>query len=125
MAALPTVLVEWTSDKILFPLAQALLIAFVVLAIAISWWHALRAGRGRVSLEVTRCRESMALFYGAYVAITGLFVALSLSVEIAAEHRVFWAVLDTALIAYVCLLNRWFRNKLVGWFVELTKLERR
>ena len=124
MAALPTVLVEWTSDKILFPLAQALLIAFVVLAIAI-WWHALRAGRGGVSLEVTRSRESMALFYGAYVAITGLFVALSLSVEIAAEHRVFWAVLDTALIAYVCLLNPWFRNKLFGWFVELTKLERR
>lgn len=78
-----------------------------------------------MALQITRARESLALFYAAYVAITGLFVALSLSVDIAAEHRVFWAVLDTVLLAYVCLLNPWFRNKLVGWFVGLTRLERR
>ena len=122
---LPRAIIEWTSDEFLFPVVQTLLIAFVLVAIDISWWHAYRARRGGTSLEVTRSRESLALFYGAYVAITGLFVALSLSVNIADEHRVLWAVLDTALVAYVCLLNAWFRNKLVGWFVHLATLERR
>lgn len=125
MPTLPSIVVHWTSDEVLFPLAQVFLIAFVLLAASISWWHGMRAGRGSVALQVTRSPASMALFYGAYAAITGLFVALSLSVEIATHHRVFWAVVDTILVAYVCLCNAWFRNKLVGWSTALTQLERR
>ncbi len=57
----------------------------------------------------------MGRFYATFVFINGLFVAVCLSVEAVVGTRVFWVILDTALIAYVCLFNNWFRNKLLHW----------
>ncbi len=118
-------LVQWTTDAVFFPALQVLLAGFALFAALVSVWHARRAGRGGLTLQVTRSPQSMALFYGTYAAITGLLVALCLNVEIAAKHRVLWAVLDTLLVGYVCLFNAWFRNKLVGWGNALLKLEKR
>jgi hypothetical protein len=67
----------------------------------------------------------MGIFRGAYVAITGVLVAVCLRVEMVDHHRVLWAILDTVLVAYVCLLNPWFRNKLMGWANALSTLEKR
>ena len=54
-----------------------------------------------------------------YVAPTGVYVSLSLTVDVT---RVFFVFLD-AVIAYVCLLIRWFRNKLIGWSMNLVKID--
>jgi hypothetical protein len=67
----------------------------------------------------------MAIFYGTYAILTGLFISLSLSVELARNHRVLFVVLDVALIAYICLLNPWFRNTLIAWSQRLAKIETR
>lgn len=66
----------------------------------------------------------MGYFYATYLALTSVFVALSLHVELASSHRVFFVLLDTILIAYLCLFNQWFRNKLVGWIKRVSELER-
>jgi len=119
-------LTRWASDEVLFPGLQLVLIGFAVFAAMMDAWQARRAGRGGgVGLQVIRSERSMGLFYGTYAATTGLLVAVCLGVDMAAHHRVLWVILDTFLIAYVCLFNGWFRNKLVGWANALSKLEKR
>jgi len=125
MSDLATTLTELLSDGVLFPLLQGALVVFVLFAAFRSWLQARRAGRGGASLVVTRGEGSMSRFYGTYAAISGLFIALSLSVDVAKNHRIFWVLLDTVLVAYVCLLNPWFRNALLGWSEQLKKIERR
>jgi hypothetical protein len=62
-------------------------------------------------------------FYGMYAAASGLVIAISLTVDVAKNYRVFWALFDTGLVAYVCLYNPWFRNR--QWSERLTKVEER
>jgi type III secretory pathway component EscS len=76
-------------------------------------------------MQITRSDASMKLFYGTYAAISGLLVAICLSVDAAKDHRVLWLVVDIFAVAYVCLLNPWFRNHLVRFADYLTKLEKR
>ena|SRR3989442_1378467 len=120
-----TYLSDWTSDAVLFPALQVVLVAFALFAAFREWLIARKAGRGGVSLQVTRSDASMGRFYGTYAAINGLLVAICLTADIAKNHRVFWVVVDTALVAYVCLFNPWFRNLLLQWSEKLTKIEKR
>jgi len=113
------------SDAILFPVLQVVLVAFVLFAVLRNWIQARRAGRGGATLSVTRGEASMSRFYVTYAAISGLLIALCLTVDVARNHRILWVALDTMLVAYVCLLNPWFRNLLLGWADRLTKIERR
>ena len=110
---------EWFSDKYTFPIIQALLISFTIFALIKS-----TPGDG-VSLSVERGQLSMAIFYGFYVAASGLLIAINLSTEtkIAKDFRVFWSILDISLIFYLCLCNVWFRNKLLAWADILTKID--
>ena len=108
------------SGQVLFPLLQVALILFVLFAI---FRNRRQEKKGGPKLRVTRGKASMSRFYGAYAALSGLLVALCLSVNVADNHRVLWAILDTVLVAYVCLLNPWFRNVLLGWAQRLTKIE--
>jgi hypothetical protein len=120
-----TYFVKFLSDTYLFPALQIVLVTFFFLSLLMSFIGAIKAGRGGVSLAVTRGNESMGRFFGFYAAISGLLVAICLSSDFAKDHRVFWTVLDTTLVAYVCLFNIWFRNKLLGWVDHLTKIETR
>ena len=120
-----TYLSEWTSDAVLFPALQVGLVAFALFAAVREWFQARKAGRGGTSLQVTRGDASMGRFYGTYAAISGLLIAICLSVDVAKNHRVLWVVVDTALVAYVCLFNPWFRNLLLEWAGQLTKIEKR
>ena len=113
------------SDSILFWVLQAGLLLFALFAALRNWIAVRKAGRGKVTMQITRSDASMKLFYGTYAAISGLFVAICLSVDAAKDHRVLWLVLDIFSVAYVCLFNAWFRNHLVALANYLTKLEKR
>lgn len=113
------------SDTYLFPALQIALVSFFIFSLLMSLIQSIKAGKGGVSLTVTRGNESMGRFFGFYAAISGLLIAICLSTDYAKEHRVFWSVVDTLLVAYICLYNIWFRNKLLGWVAHLTKVEKR
>lgn len=113
------------SDRVLFPIVQCALAGFAIACFFFDRFHRWRAGGRGVAMTVTRGPTSMVLFYGAYVAFTGIFVSLALQVDLAKNHRVFFVVLDSLLIFYLCLLNFWFRNKLVGWANRLASIESR
>ena len=125
MPCLYTQIIKFLSDAYLFPALQIALVSFFIFSLLMSFIGAMRAGKGGVSLTVTRGNESMGRFFGFYAAISGLLVAICLSSDFAKDHRVFWSILDAALVAYVCLYNIWFRNKLLGWVAHLTKIETR
>lgn len=125
MSGLSIHLCELLSDAYLFPAIQIALLSFFFFSLLMSFMQSIKAGRGGVSLTVTRGNESMGRFFAFYAAISGLLVAICLSTDYAKDHRVFWSVLDVLLVAYVCLYNIWFRNKLLGWVDHLTKIETR
>lgn len=113
------------SDDVLFPVLQGALVALVLVAFLCNEIQARRAGRGGAKLTVTRGEKSMSIFYGTYAAITGLLVAICLSVDIARNHRTLWVALDTILVAYICLGNPCSRSLLLSWANRLTKIETR
>lgn len=119
------VVAEWLSDQYLFPALQALLGLLFLLAVAMEILSQARAGFGGGSLTVERSPETMKIFYGFYVVLSGLLVALCMGVDLAKEQRVLWVVLDVLIVSYVCLINPWFRSKLVGIAEHLRKLEKR
>lgn len=112
------------SDDFLFPAIQGGLILFVLTIAALDLRCRLHTRSGFNAL-ITRGDKSMAKFYGAYGVLTTVFVTLSVSVDYARSHRVFFVVLDVLLIAYACLLNAWFRSKLIGWTGTLSERENR
>ena len=114
-----------TSDAVMFWVLQFLILLMFILAAARNTIAEKKAGKGGAKLTVTRGKESMALFYGSYVALNGLLVALCLSVEVVKDYRVFWVVVDTMVPAYICLFNPWSRNKLLEWADRLRKIEAR
>lgn len=128
------VIVYFTSDRLWFPGLQCAVIGLAVFAMARECARslrgrvaqrlgALRCTRVGITAAITRADASMAVFYGTYGALNALVVAICL--EVTAEHKVFWCIIDTACIAYSCLLNSWFRNVLIGWSARLRTLERR
>ncbi len=120
-----TTLSELLSDAVLFPALQVALVMFMLFAALRNWLQDRKVGRGSVTATVLRGDGSMARFYGTYAAISGLLIAICLSVDVAKDHRVLWVVIDTVLVAYVCLFNPWFRNLLIGCAGRLTKIEKR
>ena len=55
------------SDKTMFWMLQLTLMSLVVISIFKS-----RVGKGAVSVSIDRGKESVAIFYGAYISISGL-----------------------------------------------------
>ena len=113
----------FASDDVLFWVLQALIFLVTLAAFIANKVAEHRAGKGGVTLSVKRGNESMSLFYGSYVALNGLLVALCLSVDVVEGYRVLWVLLDTIAPAYVCILNPWSRNKLLGWARHLREIE--
>lgn len=114
-----------TSDKVLFPAVQIALLIFLLLAVIKNSIQAGSAGQGEIAIEIVRGNVSMGLFYGTYAAISGILIAICLRVDIAANHRVFWSILDAIQVGYLCLYNGWFRNLLLQWVTQLSKIESR
>ena len=77
---------DLTSDIVFFSAIQVGLILFGIFCAFMSWWHFDRRRHPGFSAVVKRGPNSMAMFYGAYLALTSIFVALSLAVEVAKCH---------------------------------------
>jgi hypothetical protein len=113
---------------VLFWVLQAGLVLFALYAFLKNSALAKKAGRGGLTPQPIRGDFSMEYFFVAYAAINGLRVAIcfaSVDVAVVKNHLVLWIVVDTAVAAYVCLFNGWFRNHLLGFVRYLSKLERR
>lgn len=78
---------------------------------------------GGVKVSIIRGEHSMAKFYGAYGVISGVLVALALTVKCAEDYRMLTVFFNIFVSAYLCLVNGWFRNKLLSWVISLTVRE--
>jgi type III secretory pathway component EscS len=113
------------SDAILFPLIQKALVLFALFAFLFNSWKTRKISNEGFSAKITRGDQSMKLFYGMYAAISGLLIAICLSVDMARNYRILWVVVDTGIVAYLCLFNPWFRNLIIKWANQLSKIEKR
>jgi cell division protein FtsW (lipid II flippase) len=52
-----------------------------------------------------------------------LVVALCSLFDLQVRIRVFWALVDVVLLAYLCLVNGWFRNKTLRWINWISRRE--
>lgn len=118
------IILEFTSDHVLFLTIQILLLLFVSVAFIIANIKKIKSGSRGSNLSVIRGETSMGKFYATYATITGLLVTICLSVDTFDKHKIFWILLDVTLVFYVCLYNTWFRNLLIKWSDKLTNLEK-
>jgi hypothetical protein len=118
-------IVQVFSDQYMFPILQGLLFFVLVLSLFMEFRARKRAGFGDTKLTVTRSPASMNIYYGMYAAISGVLVALCLSVDYAKDHKVLWVAIDIFISSYLCLFNTWFRLKLQDLSTYLTKVEAR
>jgi hypothetical protein len=116
---------RWTSDSNLFPLIQVGLCLFTLFAAIKDYVGKIRAGSGGVTLQVTRGEASMNRFYALYAALNGILIGIILTVDVIKGHRIFWFLFDTSLLAYLCFLNIWLRNRIITWANNLSKVEKR
>lgn len=116
----------FVSDDFLFWLLQAAVLLFAVFSCIREWIARRSAGRGGAVAQIKRGAESMQVFYGVTSAlITGPLILIDISVDVVKDFRVFWIVIDTVAVVYVCLFNGWFRNWLIGIRNHLINLENR
>ena len=114
-----------SSDSVMFALLQATLIIAFIVAFSNKILAKRRSGKGGATLSVKRGKDSMTKFYGTYLALNGLLVAVCLSIELTKGYKIFWVIIDTLIPAYICIFNPWSRNKLLGWSTYLSKIEAR
>jgi len=114
-----------SSDLAMFSLLQIMLAVALVTVVSKEALARRRAGRGGASLSVKRGELSLAKFYGAYLALNGLLVAICLSIDVIDGYRVFWVVVDTLIPAYICIFNPWARNLLLSWSNHISEIEAR
>ncbi len=107
------------SDQILYPLLQIAVMGFAGWVAFNDWRARRRAGDGGTTFHVNRSLVSVNFFLATYAAATGVLVAITLAVDVTAQHRVLGALVDMLLVTYICLLNAWFRNKLLEWLNRL------
>lgn len=103
------------SDQLLFPILEVLLLTLCALA----WW---KVNQGKIG-GIKRGSKALAIFHQTYVAVTFLLVLVTLNVDQAAGHRVFFVVLNVAITFYLCIANAWFRNKIIRVIVWVTEVE--
>lgn len=110
------------SDSCLFPLSQTALVVFVLFAFCCDLVRRYKTKEG-FNGTVKRGEKAMGRFYAAYGVLTTIFVTICVSSDAARYYRVFYVFFDIILIGYVCLLNVWFRTRLISWSNALPKWE--
>jgi hypothetical protein len=62
---------------------------------------------------VVRGPGSLAVFYGVYAAMTAVVLTIATTANAAENHRVLYVLWDAGAIAYLCLINAWFKERLI------------
>ena len=124
------------SDAVLFAVLQLglVLLVFIVAVFDIcrvrkvkKAKRAIKLGHGAIAIQdakVIRGPESLKLFYGTYAVLNGLLVAICISIDVTLNYRVFFIIVDSVLIAYLCLVNTWFRVSIINLKDKLSKTEK-
>ena len=113
-AAAEWVALVWSglTDKYVFPALQLFFVAFIAFAILRDLGFPPRAGR--VTLRVLRGGQSRGYFHLAYGFVSVIILQLVNSTEAWKGHKTITGVVDLGALSYLCFLNGWFRNKVVG-----------
>ncbi len=111
------------TDDVIFPVVQVALLLFIVVIFIFDIIRNFRKPKSGYDAIVTRGPTSMAMFYATYGILTGIFISLSLTVNFAENHRTFFVLFDAIFIAYACLWNAWFRERLIKWTGTLARRE--
>jgi hypothetical protein len=116
---------DFESDTVLFFTLEFALFAFCIVAVFLERRILASHDTSDCSASVTRGEVSMGKFYAAYGVASGVLIGLAFSVEVVEGHRTFFTLLNAAIPAYLCLVNGWFRNKLLGWLKWLKEREKK
>ena len=111
--------VRIVTDEFAYPALLSILAVLARVAARIDHVRSRRASDGMI----TRGERSLATLYAVYGASAAVLVGLALTVEIAADHRVIATLYSVGISLYLCLLNRWSRNKLIVATFLLSKRE--
>jgi hypothetical protein len=99
---------------------EVLLISLVVVSVYKSLWK-----RKGVRLSLTRGPGSWKKFGIAYGVSSVLILQLINSSETFVGHKVLLSLFNIAALFYLCFLNGWFRNKIIGWIDRWEKTPER
>lgn len=108
------------SDDILLPALEVSLVLFALFAAIKAHCRKCEWERAGVSVK-KRGEASMGKLLGWYRYGTAVLVAIPLAVG--GQHRVLLVLLNVAVAAYLCLVNVWVRNGLLGLIERASKLE--
>jgi hypothetical protein len=66
--------------------------------------------------SVKRGRKSWTKIYLFFSIALAAYIAIPSVADVEAARRVSAIAFNIAALAYLCLFNGWFQNKLIGWF---------
>ena len=112
-----------TSDKVVFPIMEGIFLLFVLFAIFKDLRRRWQQRPGGVSLGITRGQPALRGFYFVYLSIAFVMVLVPLNVNILKEHRTFFTLANISMLVDLLFFTGWFRNKMVGWWAKVEKVE--
>jgi uncharacterized membrane protein len=112
------------TDEVFFYALQSAVILFVGIAVCLDLLQRIRAGGSNLTMHVKRSDTSVNYFYTTFAVLSAILAGICLSTAFPLAIRVGWLLIDVLLIAYLCLLNRWFRNKTLGVVRWISQRER-
>jgi hypothetical protein len=81
-----------------------------------------RIRKSSCSAKVTRGSKSWSILF-TFWALAIILVEIIISSEIISEHRVIIGLANTAILVYLNLFSGCFRNRIIGWWIKLEKME--
>lgn len=107
-----------TGDVVWLSLLDLTIVAVFLLAVFKDM--AAKARRGGTSVK--RGEKSWFILLS-FWALSIIIIEIILSSEVAASHKVILGLVNVAILAYLNLFSSYFRNKIIGWWIKLQKLE--
>ena len=111
----------YLTDEYLFPAIEVGLALLCLWAFVTERLVFRRSSEAMASVD--RGDKSMALFYGAYGVMSAVLVAIALQVRCAEDYRTIAVLFNSVAPAYLCVINGWSRNRLLGCIVAFSKRE--
>jgi hypothetical protein len=105
------------SDEIFFLILQT------ILTISFLWGlydeYCRNKNKGGIGMYVTRGEGSRKVFTNVFVGVALIVITqLILSADFLNGYKVATITLDLIQVAYLCLYNTWFRNKIMNYYAK-------